>query len=123
MTASPLMRAPQPRTDPGQDASRARPAVSVIIATYNSGPLVAYALNALAAQTLTADLIEILVVDDGSTDDTWRHLSDLAAQRTNIKIFRQPHSGGPSAGRNRALTEASGEFVFFHDAALAATAR
>ena len=116
MTASPLTRAPQPRTVPEQDTSRARPAVSVIIATYNSGQLVAYALNALAAQTLAADLIEILVVDDGSTDDTWRHLSDLAAQRTNIKIFRQPHTGGPSTGRNRALAEASGEFVFFHDA-------
>jgi glycosyltransferase involved in cell wall biosynthesis len=73
-------------------------------------------LNALQAQTLPADLIEILVVDDGSTDDTWHHLAELAARRTNIKIFRQPHTGGPSAGRNRALVEASGEFVFFHDA-------
>jgi glycosyltransferase involved in cell wall biosynthesis len=93
----------------------ARPAVSVIIATYNSGPLVAYALNALQAQTLPADLIEILVVDDGSSDDTWVRLSELAAQRPNIKIFRQQHTGGPSAGRNRALAEACGEYVFFHD--------
>jgi glycosyltransferase involved in cell wall biosynthesis len=116
MTASWLARGPQPRSGPEQDASGVRPAVSVIIATYNSGPLIVYALHALQAQSLPVDLIEILVVDDGSTDDTWQHLSELATQRTNIKIFRQTHTGGPSAGRNRGLAEASGEFIFFHDA-------
>jgi glycosyltransferase involved in cell wall biosynthesis len=92
------------------------PAVSVIIATYNAGPLLAHALDALAAQSLPAQLIEIIVVDDGSTDDTWSYLSKLAGARTNIKIFQQQHTGGPSAGRNRALSEASGTYVFFHDA-------
>jgi hypothetical protein len=116
MTASPLARAPQPRSVPTQNASGVQPAVSVIISTYNSGSLVAYALDALQAQTLSADLIEILVVDDGSTDETWSYLNELAGQRNNIKIFRQPHTGGPSAGRNRALAEANGEYVFFHDA-------
>ena len=116
MTASSLAPAPQPRSVPEQDVSAVKPAVSVIITTFNSGPLIVYALNALQAQSLPAGSIEILVVDDGSTDDTWQHLSELAAQRTNIKIFRQPHTGGPSAGRNRGLAEASGEFVFFHDA-------
>ena len=117
MTASPLASAPEPGSVPEQETSGAHhPAVSVIITTYNSGPAVGHALNALQAQTLPADLIEILVVDDGSTDDTWHHLAELAAQRANIKIFRHPHTGGPSAGRNRALDKASGEFVFFHDA-------
>jgi hypothetical protein len=92
------------------------PAVSVIIATYNAGPLLAYALDALAAQSLPAHLIEVLVVDDGSTDGTWSYLTDLERARPNIKIFQQPHSGGPSAGRNRALSEATGSYVFFHDA-------
>ncbi|HEX5383942.1 MAG TPA: glycosyltransferase family A protein, partial [Propionibacteriaceae bacterium] len=116
MTASSLAPAPQPQSVSEQDVSAVKPAVSVIITTYNSGPLIVYALNALQAQSLPAGSIEILAVDDGSTDDTWQHLSELAAQRTNIKIFRQQHTGGPSAGRNRGLAEASGEFVFFHDA-------
>ena len=116
MTASSLAPASQPRSVPEQDFSAVKPAVSVIITTYNSGPLIVYALNALQAQSLPAGSIEILVVDDGSTDDTWQHLSELAAQRANLKIFRQSHTGGPSAGRNRGLAEASGEFVFFHDA-------
>jgi glycosyltransferase involved in cell wall biosynthesis len=88
----------------------------VIIATYNSGSLLHCALDALEAQTLPRHLIEVLVVDDGSTDDTWRYLSELEGRRSNIKIFRQSHTGGPSAGRNRALAEATGEYVFFHDA-------
>ena|GEM_PF-1377065 len=116
MTTSPLAGAPQPHSVSDHDASGVGPAVSVIISTYNSGSLVAYALNALQAQTLPQDLIEVLVVDDGSTDDTWVVLSELAAQRNNIKIFQQPNSGGPSTGRNRALDVASGEYVFFHDA-------
>ena len=95
---------------------RPAPAVSVIIATYNAGPLLGYALDALAVQSLPARLIEIIVVDDGSTDDTWRYLSELQGMRSNLKIFQQPHTGGPSAGRNRALSEATGSYVFFHDA-------
>ena len=95
---------------------RPAPAVSVIIATYNAGPLLGHALDALAVQSLPARLIEIIVVDDGSTDDTWRYLGELQGMRSNLKIFQQPHTGGPSAGRNRALSEATGSYVFFHDA-------
>jgi Glycosyl transferase family 2 len=116
MTAIRLARRRKSEAAARQGTSERLPAVSVIIATYNSGPLLAYALDALEAQTLAGHLIEILIVDDGSTDDTWRYLSELKGQRTNIKIFQQPHTGGPSAGRNRALTEATGEYVFFHDA-------
>jgi len=61
--------------------------VSVIIATYNAGPLLAHALDALAAQSLPPHLIELIVVDDGSTDGTWRYLNELERPRPNIKIF------------------------------------
>jgi len=116
MTAAPLARTPRPRSAAEQGDGGATPAVSVIIATFNSGSLLTYALDALEAQTLPGHLIEILVVDDGSTDDTWRYLSDLEGQRSNIKIFRQSHTGRPGAVRNRALAESTGEYVFFHDA-------
>ncbi len=110
------MPLPDPQSVPEQGDNAGPPAVSVIIATYNARPLLAHALDALAAQSLPVHLIEVLVVDDGSTDDTWRYLSELLGERSNLKIFRQPHTGGPSAGRNRALSEATGGYVFFHDA-------
>jgi hypothetical protein len=110
------VRPPTAQPVPDQGDGGAPPAVSVIIATYNAGTLLADALDALAAQTLPAHLIEIIVVDDGSTDGTWRYLSELVGTRPNLKILRQPHTGGPSAGRNRALSEATGTYVFFHDA-------
>jgi glycosyltransferase involved in cell wall biosynthesis len=116
MTAAPVARTPQSQPAADHGAGEATPAVSVIIATYNSGTLLTYALDALEAQTLPEHLIEVLVVDDGSTDDTWHYLSEFEARRSNVKIFRQPHTGGPSAGRNRALAESTGEYVFFHDA-------
>ena len=79
MTAAPLARTPQPQSAADQGVGKATPAVSVIIATYNSGSLLTCALDALEAQTLPGHLIEVLVVDDGSTDDTWRYLSELEA--------------------------------------------
>jgi Glycosyl transferase family 2 len=112
-----MVRLPNLQADPeGADSGGAAPAVSVIIATYNAGPLLRHALDALAVQSLPAHLIEIIVVDDGSTDDTWPCLRELQGMRSNLKIFQQPHTGGPSAGRNRGLSEATGGYVFFHDA-------
>jgi poly(ribitol-phosphate) beta-N-acetylglucosaminyltransferase len=116
MRSASVVSPPKPQSVPEQGDSGGLPAVSVIIATYNAGALLACALDALAAQTLPAHLIEIIVVDDGSTDGTWRYLSELEGTRPNMKIFRVPHTGGPSAGRNRALSDATGTYVFFHDA-------
>jgi glycosyltransferase involved in cell wall biosynthesis len=115
MRTRPLSRSPQPQFVADHD-NGGQPTVSVIISTYNARDLLAHALDALAAQTLPEDLIEILVVDDGSTDDTWSYLNELQGKRSNIKIFLQSHTGAPSAGRNRGLSEATGSYVFFHDA-------
>jgi len=116
MRSASVVRPPEPQSVPEPGDGGGPPVVSVIIATYNAGPLLAHALDALAAQSLPPHLIEIIVVDDGSTDGTWRYLNELERTRPNIKIFQQPHTGGPSAGRNRALAEAIGSYVFFHDA-------
>ncbi len=116
MMSDSTVRPARPQSVPEHGNSGGSPAVSVIIATYNAGPLLAHALDALAAQSLPAHLIEIVVVDDGSTDDTWPYLSEVQGIRSNLKIIQQPHTGGPSAGRNRALSEATGSYVFFHDA-------
>ena len=109
-----------PGSDPDSPSSQQElsrePLVSVVIPTYNSRELLTEALDALAAQTLPADQIQVVVVDDGSTDGTWALLERLAAERGNLTIAQQQHSGRPSVGRNRALDLATGRFLFFHDA-------
>jgi glycosyltransferase involved in cell wall biosynthesis len=74
------------------------------------------ALDALALQSLPPEAVEVVVVDDGSTDGTWEMLRTLQQKRPNLHALRQPNSGLPSVGRNRGLEHAGGRYVFFHDA-------
>ena len=84
--------------------------VSVVIPTYNSGPLVVEAVNSVLAQTRPAD--EIIVVDDGSTDDTAERLAAFGAA---VRYVRKDN-GGVSTARNRGVAEASGDWIAFLDA-------
>jgi len=87
------------------------PLVSVVIPVFNGAPFVAKAVASVRAQTVRD--VEVLVVDDGSTDGTQAILADL--QRTaGITWFQQDH-GGPARSRNRGLAEARGEFVALLD--------
>ena len=92
------------------------PGVSVVIPTYNREGLVINAIESILAQTSPAD--EIIVVDDGSTDDTPLMLE--RARKANprlrqvLRYFRQENQG-QSVARNKGLQEAKGEWVAFLD--------
>ncbi len=86
--------------------------ISIIMPVYNTGRLVIKSLDSLVAQTYSN--IEIICVDDGSTDDTWDILKEYACQDFRVKVFHQ-ENGGPGAGRNRGLDEASGDYIMFCD--------
>lgn len=86
------------------------PQVSVIIPTYNRSVLVKEAIESVLAQTL-GDL-EVLVVDDGSTDDTRKTIEAIADKR--VRYFYK-ENGGVSSAKNIGLRQAAGEYVAFLD--------
>ena len=90
---------------------RHRPLVSVVIPTYNRATLLARALDSALAQTLSD--FEVLVVDDGSTDETEAVVRGCGDDR--VRYLRQPTNQGVSAARNRGLQEARGPFIAFLD--------
>jgi len=87
--------------------------VSAIVPSYNRAHLLPRALASIASQTWRD--IEVIVVDDGSTDETDRVVHEIAAGFPFlIRYYRQPHSGCASA-RNHGLRVASGDAVAFLD--------
>jgi glycosyltransferase involved in cell wall biosynthesis len=89
----------------------AEPLVSVIIPVWNSPRLIRDCLAAIEQQTLPRDRFEILVVDNGSTDDT----AAVARRIPGVTVLEETQPGSYAA-RNRALAAARGEYVAFTDA-------
>jgi len=89
------------------------PKVSVIIPCFNHGKFLPEAVASVAASTKRDD-VEIIVVDDGSTDEHTRKETDTVAAQ-GIKVIHK-QNGGPSSARNAAITVARGEYIFPLDA-------
>ncbi|MFF3764585.1 glycosyltransferase family 2 protein [Streptomyces sp. NPDC001922] len=94
------------------------PDVSIIIGAYNAMPYLTQCVTSVVEQSIGHDRMEIIAVDDGSTDGTGAELDRLAAEHPGlIRVVHQENSGGPSAPRNLALDQyARGRYVFFLDA-------
>jgi len=90
--------------------NRITPTVSVIIPTYNNASFLGEAVESVLSQTYKK--IEILVVDDGSTDTTAQVIEKYKEQVR----YLYKENGGVSSARNRGLEEARGEWVAFLDA-------
>lgn len=88
------------------------PKVSVIIPAYNTENYIASCLHSLVAQTLKE--IEIIVVDDGSTDFTASKVREIASLDARIKLFSQSNQK-QGAARNRGIEIATGEYIGFVD--------
>ncbi|MGW0787315.1 glycosyltransferase family 2 protein [Streptomyces sp. NPDC002911] len=97
--------------------STTTPDVTVIIGAYEAMPYLIRCLESVEAQTLPAGRMEIVAVDDGSTDGTGEYLEEFAARTAiDMRVVRQENSGGPSGPRNVGLGLARGRYVFFLDA-------
>jgi glycosyltransferase involved in cell wall biosynthesis len=96
--------------------------LSVVIPTYNRLPILRQCLRALESQQLDEPIegYEVVLVDDGSTDDTVAWLRAEAASLPHVRLIQQEH-GGPAEGRNRGVAEARGDVIVFIDSDLVVT--
>ena len=86
------------------------PTMSVVIPAYNAARFLASALQSVLSQDYSP--LEVIVVDDGSTDDTARIVNEFPG----IVYLHEENSGGPSRPRNVGIAAATGEFVALFDA-------
>lgn len=92
----------------------ALPLVSVIIPTYNVEQYIGECLDSVLSQTLRD--LEIICVDDCSTDSSPAILAEYAARDSRLRVLRQPSNMRPGAARNRGMDEARGKYLYFMDA-------
>jgi glycosyltransferase involved in cell wall biosynthesis len=88
--------------------------LTVIVPAYNAAGTIVTALDSILRQTWSN--LEVLVVDDGSTDHTWSIIRLVAETDTRIVCLRHEENRGAYAARNTALRHATGEFITVHDA-------
>jgi len=106
-------------------SSGKQPIVSIVIPAYNEGPYIADSLKTILAIDYPADKLDIIVVDDGSTDDTFRIAKgfetegstsgDRKRQSPSLRVFTKKN-GGKGAALNFGIERARGEFVATMDA-------
>lgn len=86
--------------------------VSIIIPTYNSSDCINRCIRSVLEQSYSD--IEVVIIDDGSNDDSLAICKDIASKDSRVKVFSQPNSGA-SLARNRGLDIATGGYVMFVD--------
>src|SRR5215471_8014528 len=85
--------------------------VSVVIPAFEASSTIERCLHALSAQSMPREQYEIIVVDDGSSDDTARRAANAGA-----RVVRLQHNLGPAAARNAGVAIARGDAIVFTDA-------
>lgn len=89
------------------------PKISIIMPCYNEATRISQSVASVYQQSFTD--FELIIVDDGSTDNSLEVLSELSSQYPTLHYFSQTNKGAGPA-RNRALIDAQGEFIAFLDA-------
>jgi hypothetical protein len=88
-----------------------QPGLTCVLPNYNHAKVLPRALESLFAQTRPAD--EVLVVDDGSTDDSAAVVQALAKKHPALRLIRREKNGGTPAAQNTGLAEAKGRWIHF----------
>ncbi|NCD01144.1 glycosyltransferase family 2 protein [bacterium] len=90
-----------------------KPLISVIIPTYNRAHFLPRAINSVLNQTYKN--FELIIVDDGSTDETRKIIKKFLKKDLRIKYIYQKNSGGPSKPKNTGIQICKGEYIAFLD--------
>lgn len=88
--------------------------ITVVVPVYNRGQAVRATIDSALAQDLSPEQVEVVVVDDGSTDDTWKVLQEIYGSNPRVRLFSVPN-GGVARARNYGLEQARGEFIAYLD--------
>ena len=89
--------------------------VTIAIPVYNDEQYIERCIDSVLNQTLGQEYIEVICIDDGSTDDSGKILDHYARQHANIYVEHQENSGSPSGPRNRTIELANGKYIYFVD--------
>lgn len=92
------------------------PDVSVVMPVYNAEEYVGEAIRSVLGQTISPERLELVVVDDGSTDGSAAVIAELAQRDPRVTVLTQENSGTPGGARNPGIEVARGTFLFFLDA-------
>ncbi|MCK6455223.1 MAG: glycosyltransferase [Phycisphaerae bacterium] len=90
------------------------PSVSVIIPAYNEGALVRASIRSVAGSRYPVDKLQMIVIDDGSTDDTWEHIQAAVAEidsTIDVAVFQQPRNMGKRHALFAGFRRATGEVI------------
>ena len=88
------------------------PLVSLVIPVYNSMPYLIETLDAIEQQGLDKNQLEVILVNDGSTDGSEKVLADYAEKHPNYRLLNQPNSGGPADPCNKGIAAVTGKYFF-----------
>lgn len=91
-----------------------RPLISIIIPAYNIESLLSKCVSSVLAQTYPSDRLEIIIVDDGSTDETGAIADRFALENGNVSCIHESNMGS-SAARNAGIGASHGEYIGFID--------
>ena len=93
----------------------AKTRISIIVPMYNVAPFIEECLHSLWNQDLSEDEYEVVIINDGSADESLTLAQAICAQHSNVQLISQENKG-LSEARNAGLAKARGEYIWFVDA-------